>query len=298
MIPAVSPAATLAVAVSGRSPGSRAGITPLVGAFPCLWHSGISPASISSTVAGAASGLPVLNHWRTDFPFHSVDGGMSVEHLTRMVVNGGESTGMAPAVSRPEIFLLTKQWVAVIRRQPKNYFPCNFNFTYHGTRTKPPRRRCSDDAQLSSDKQSDISGRAHFLMNARISRIVCYINAHYRDPVTQASVAARFRMHPDYLSRRFKIEVGMRFHQYLLWKRLEYAKGLLTNTSSSIKQVGYDSGFSCPETFSKTFRRTIGCSPRAYRNRSGMVCLQPRAADAGHLAEARSARNRRGPLAV
>ncbi|KAF0191040.1 MAG: two-component system response regulator YesN [Gammaproteobacteria bacterium] len=125
-------------------------------------------------------------------------------------------------------------------------------------------------------------------MNARISRIVCYINAHYRDPVTQASVAARFRIHPDYLSRRFKIEVGMRFHQYLLWKRLEYAKGLLTNTSSSIKQVGYDSGFSCPETFSKTFRRAIGCSPRAYRNRGGLVSMAPRAGGVPSLLSTRS----------
>jgi AraC-like DNA-binding protein len=114
-------------------------------------------------------------------------------------------------------------------------------------------------------------------MNARIARIVCYINAHYRDPVTLTSVAALFEIHPDYLSRCFKVEVGVRFHQYLLWKRLEYAKGLLTSSpGSSIKQVGYDAGFSCPETFSKTFRRTVGCSPRAYRNRSGMVSLRPR----------------------
>lgn len=130
-------------------------------------------------------------------------------------------------------------------------------------------------------------------MNARIARIVCYLNAHYRDPVTQTSVATLFKIHRDYLSRRFKIEVGVRFHQYLLWKRLEYAKVLLTTTPISIKQVGYDSGFSCPETFSKTFRRTIGCSPRAYRNRSGMVSMRPRRSAGQRPVVPRAAADRR-----
>lgn len=119
-------------------------------------------------------------------------------------------------------------------------------------------------------------------MNARVARVICFVNAHYRDSLTLGEVAKRFGAHPDYLSRRFKIEVGMTFHRYLVWKRIQYAKQLLINTSICVKQVGYDSGFGSPESFCKAFRREVGCSPRAYRNRGGLVTMKPRA---GRVAE-------------
>ncbi len=113
-------------------------------------------------------------------------------------------------------------------------------------------------------------------MNAKISKAMTYIDTHYTEPVRLAGLAAHLGVHPDYLSRRFKAEVGMRLHDYLLWRRLEQAKYLLLSSPLRVKHIGHQVGFSNPEVFSRAFKRAAGCSPRAYRNRKGFTLLTPR----------------------
>ncbi|MGV0785171.1 helix-turn-helix domain-containing protein [Mycolicibacterium sp. XJ775] len=56
-------------------------------------------------------------------------------------------------------------------------------------------------------------------------------------------------------------------YQYLLDLRFERAKHLLRYTSRTIAEISALVGFSRPSHFSSAFRRRVGVSPRAYRDR-------------------------------
>ncbi len=103
-------------------------------------------------------------------------------------------------------------------------------------------------------------------ISLRIQQALFHIDRYYDTPtIWLDDVASHMGLHPDYLSRRFKKELGMRFHDYLLLKRVQRAIPLLTRSTKRIKEISYEVGFSSPVIFSKVFKRLIGYSPRTYR---------------------------------
>jgi AraC-like DNA-binding protein len=102
-------------------------------------------------------------------------------------------------------------------------------------------------------------------LSPKIWRVTAYLDHSFAQPITLREAASVVDLHPDYLSRRFKCEMGMGFHEYLLTLRLRRATTLLVTSTKSIKEIGYDVGFHAPEVFSKAFKRAMGCAPTTYR---------------------------------
>ncbi len=102
-------------------------------------------------------------------------------------------------------------------------------------------------------------------LSPRIWRVAEYLDHSFARPITLREAATVVDLHPDYLSRRFKFEMGVGFHEYLLTVRLQRATTLLVASTKSIKEIGYDVGFRAPEVFSKAFKRLMGCAPTTYR---------------------------------
>ncbi len=103
-----------------------------------------------------------------------------------------------------------------------------------------------------------------------IHQVLIHIDRYYHTPaIWLDNVASHMGVHPDYLGRRFKKELGIRFHDYLMLKRIQRAVPLLTHSTKSIKEISYEIGFSSPVIFSKVFKRVMGDSPRAYRIHNG-----------------------------
>ncbi|MFA7370281.1 MAG: helix-turn-helix transcriptional regulator, partial [Kiritimatiellales bacterium] len=65
--------------------------------------------------------------------------------------------------------------------------------------------------------------------------------------------------------RKFKDETGTGPNQYLLWRRLEAAKDLLTNNELSITETAHRLGFSSSQYFATVFRRHTGLPPNSFR---------------------------------
>lgn len=96
--------------------------------------------------------------------------------------------------------------------------------------------------------------------------ILAYLELHYRDSdLSQGQVADMFRISNYTLSRLFKKQVGVGFTEYLIAKRLEYAKELLLTTSCSVREVSNMTGFASENYFSRTFKLYEGVSPSAFR---------------------------------
>jgi two-component system response regulator YesN len=111
------------------------------------------------------------------------------------------------------------------------------------------------------------------LISPKIQRMLAHIHAHYTHTIKLSELALVFHNHPAHLSRRFKRETGISFHQYVSSLRIEKATQLLQSTEKSIKEIGYEVGFTRPEIFSRAFKRCMCCSPTDYRTSTLSVNL-------------------------
>lgn len=69
----------------------------------------------------------------------------------------------------------------------------------------------------------------------------------------------------SYFIRRFRAEVGVPPHQYLISCRMKHAARLLWNKETPIGQVAEQSGYPDLKAFSRAFSAHYGLSPSAYR---------------------------------
>lgn len=96
--------------------------------------------------------------------------------------------------------------------------------------------------------------------------IIDYISWRIREPVKVSEVAAYFGYNEKYITTFFKKSSGISLKAYILERKMELAKALLTDTNLPVSQIGYDIGFSDNHNFSNAFKKITGQSPSDYRN--------------------------------
>ena len=69
---------------------------------------------------------------------------------------------------------------------------------------------------------------------------------------------------PDYLSRIFRQETGISFHQYLNNVRITKAKELIRTTALRLTDISQMVGYDDQSYFTKVFKRTAGIAPGEY----------------------------------
>lgn len=106
-------------------------------------------------------------------------------------------------------------------------------------------------------------------MHAKISEIVRYVNASFRESLRLEALAAHFYISPHYLSRKFRQATGFTFTDYLALVRVKEAQRLLRDTPLKIAEVAAAAGFPDFSQFGKTFRKVARLSPRDYRKSCG-----------------------------
>jgi len=98
----------------------------------------------------------------------------------------------------------------------------------------------------------------------RLKRILAYIDLHHRDPLGLDAIAERFGLNPSYFSDFFRKNVGITFSEYLSHARVGTAVALLTQSSTRILDIAFESGFASSSSFYAAFKKVTGKSPRAY----------------------------------
>ena len=91
-----------------------------------------------------------------------------------------------------------------------------------------------------------------------------YVREHYREPMTNESVAERFSYHKNYINALIKSETGTTLHKYLLNYRIERARELIASGEYSVAEAGEAVGFSECTHFSRAFKKITGSSPNSY----------------------------------
>ncbi len=80
------------------------------------------------------------------------------------------------------------------------------------------------------------------------------------------SVAGAIGVSSNYFSSIFSQEMQITFIEYVTKKRMEKAKKLLSQTQLHSSEIAGEVGYKDPHYFSFVFKKTVGCTPREYRN--------------------------------
>jgi AraC-like DNA-binding protein len=91
-------------------------------------------------------------------------------------------------------------------------------------------------------------------------------DARYSDPLGVDDLARAAGLSRAHFSREFRRAFGESPHAYLLTRRLERAAALLRSTDRSVADICFSIGLQSVGSFTTSFTRTYGTSPRAYRD--------------------------------
>ncbi|MCJ7843244.1 response regulator [Lederbergia sp. NSJ-179] len=92
-----------------------------------------------------------------------------------------------------------------------------------------------------------------------------YTKEHYAD-VTLEDLSQLLKMSPNYISTFFKEKTGMNFSTYLTEIRMKKAADLLVDYHYKTYEISDLLGYNSPKSFTRTFKKYYGVTPREYRN--------------------------------
>lgn len=99
----------------------------------------------------------------------------------------------------------------------------------------------------------------------RIQRIIKYIDANYKEHIVIENISNIILLSPRQINRLMKKTFNQTFHEYLLTFRLHMAEKLLMNSSLSIEEVAYESGFSSHYYMYQAFKHKGKIPPGQHR---------------------------------
>ena len=103
---------------------------------------------------------------------------------------------------------------------------------------------------------------------ARMRRLLDHIDAQLDAPLDVAGLAAVAAFSPCHCQRQFSALFGLGLREYVQRLRLMRAgRRLAFRADTSVTDIAHDSGYDHAESFSRAFRRVLGQSPSAFRER-------------------------------
>lgn len=99
--------------------------------------------------------------------------------------------------------------------------------------------------------------------------ILCmdYIYSHLNCRITIEDLAGYTDLSPSYLSRLFKQELGIPISNYIIEKKIEKAQHLLKYSDYSFIDIANYLAFSSQSHFIQTFKKSVGLTPKKYRDK-------------------------------
>ena len=94
---------------------------------------------------------------------------------------------------------------------------------------------------------------------------VKYIQEHFGEGLTLATLAGEFKMSESYISSLIKKRTGKGFGEHLMEVRIQKAQEYLRTTNDSIEAIAERVGYPDYFYFTKVYKKATGISPAAYR---------------------------------
>ena len=98
-----------------------------------------------------------------------------------------------------------------------------------------------------------------------LKNVLIYCDAHYTEPITIGSVANELHISRSHISHIFKSKLNTTFGDHITAKRIKHACRLLKNTTATVTETAFASGFDSVRTFNRVFVQQTGTTPKEYR---------------------------------
>ncbi|QGH33642.1 AraC family transcriptional regulator [Gracilibacillus salitolerans] len=91
------------------------------------------------------------------------------------------------------------------------------------------------------------------------------IEQRYKENWTLDRLAKKVYLSPHHLCRQFKQKTGWSPGQYLIYRRMEVAKYLLSSTNYTMEQIASQIGYKSDTHFHQVFKKNTGITPGHFR---------------------------------
>lgn len=98
-----------------------------------------------------------------------------------------------------------------------------------------------------------------------VQKAAAWIDSHYAESLTLASVAERYHVESSYFSKIFRQEMGINLILYITQKRMEKSKQYIRDSEIGLMEIAFMVGYDDYTYFSRVFKKNEGMSPREYR---------------------------------
>jgi AraC family transcriptional regulator len=103
------------------------------------------------------------------------------------------------------------------------------------------------------------------LASWRLRRVIDYVAASLSDCISLADLAEVAGLSRMHFAAQFRRSTGLRPHEYVQGRRIEYARQLLALSDLSLTEIALSAGFANQAHFSRVFKRFVGTTPSAWR---------------------------------
>ena len=110
-------------------------------------------------------------------------------------------------------------------------------------------------------------------VNVECMKIKNYIDSHYSENITLDFLSNLTYVNKFHLVHLFTKEMNISPINYLINKRIDESKNLLSTTNYSIRDISSIVGFSNSSYFSQMFKKIAGVSPKEYRSNNSTLIV-------------------------
>ncbi len=133
----------------------------------------------------------------------------------------------------------------------------------HGLTAHFPKPAIAPTRTPSFARGRTVAGLAEWQKN----KIARYIDDNVESCIRVQELGAQVRLSASRFSKGFKVSFGKSPYDYVLARRIDAAKFLITSTDEPLSQIAQACGLSDQAHLSKVFKRLVGMTPLNWRRR-------------------------------
>jgi AraC family transcriptional regulator len=100
---------------------------------------------------------------------------------------------------------------------------------------------------------------------ARLRRVEEFLMAHLADDIGLDDLAAIADLSAKHFARAFRQSTGIPPHRWLIERRIDRAKALLSSSHEPLADIALTCGFADQSHFTAAFRKVVGATPGSFR---------------------------------